>query len=878
MGTSVQPETLDQKIARLEAERSRPSLAPTKETLAEKIARLENATSSDVTANQGPRPNDPRDTRERLAGATANFMDAFLMGGLSELGGVSGNYRANQDIIDDARQYDPVGSGAARFAGTAAITALTMGANGIPYVASKIPAVAKALPFLARTSPEVTKVPMLRQMGNAAGVGAGIGALEDGSIGDRAKAAAWSGLLTSLFPVGAAGAGYIAKKIPGSTWAAGKISPALGARGQAAQELASMQAADAGRGFSNAVPRSSAFPHMLLDDAVPGGNVEALAQSVVGSPGAGRTAVTGALRNRMEQMRPSVTGSLERGTGMTLADAENVSLLAKAAHETHGASVEAAKGAHEVAVASAKAQNAGRNAKDAFVATAGPVDDGVVALQEAIADKNATANDFFNTARTQSNGAILDNPELEALRRTPLGKRAEAWAEQQMRNRGIEPPVAKQDAHFAGFSPEQTKAQIDLMQARGISVPDETLMDGEVIPLVNPEKLHLMKRWLSGAAKRPGLPMYGLTSSEAAEATSAVGLIDKAKGALPEAWQAADRATAEKWRIIDAQDLARRASTAVGEGGTNKAALTKSATAIEQGFAKMGEDERQAFLTQLRASLAERYGNLSPDQAAKMLSDASHPLRRMTDLATGGNAGQIVASLGKRELPALVEPAYPKELSLLNRGLKALETPVVARDVSGKSLAELEGALAESPDIVRPGIAAAVRGGWEGASNSIRSPGRFFMASPERTRQVALAFDRPTEASSFLSNVKSWDKVAQQGDRILGGSVTEPRAAFNRSRIEGEAVPTLVEGGIAAGTGRLGIAMHKGRSLLNRAINSNLLARNAELGPLLVADAPEAEIAGLLSSRAKWGRVGRRGLLGLAAGLADSGLADFRVR
>lgn len=158
MGASVQPETLDQKIARLEAARSQPSVAPKKETLAEKIARLEGQTApvAEATGTRSPAelvaqgfsnftqpyrrmfapPPDlpPETTGERVAGALSAGYQGMTLGAGNKItagvrtvlpeamGGVKGfdfptALKEQTQILDEYKARHPLESTALEIAG-----------------------------------------------------------------------------------------------------------------------------------------------------------------------------------------------------------------------------------------------------------------------------------------------------------------------------------------------------------------------------------------------------------------------------------------------------------------------------------------------------------------------------------------------------------------------------------------------------------------------------------------------------------------------------------------------------------------------------------------------------------------------------------------
>lgn len=837
MATSARPETLDEKIARLEAARSAPSRDTAKETLAAKIARLESSASNNDQVSQGayPTPVNPMGTRERIASALANGVDAAMMGGLDETAAaihptnMKGAYNEMKDLRQRGAQFDPTGTAAARALGTTAITIASMGANGLPWLFGKAAAPA-------------AKASLGKQMLQAGGLGAGAGALSDGSVGDRAKAALASGVMTSLFPPAMQAGGWALSKVPGIDAMTSHVNPAFGASGKAADEIATRLAT----GEKAMVPSHPSLPHLALDEG--GGNLEGLAANIVQSPGRGRTILNDALFGRAAGTRDRVMGLFSRNTGVTKDAADQVAIR-----------VADAKVAQESAAQAAKSPV---NTVNALAAEVGQPANANLALQQSMVSGQQTRNEAFSAARAATKGQVLSSPTMDAIVQTPAGKAASEWADQQILSNGGTIPTQKVDLHFPGFTPEQTQQQIALMRSRGITV-DESLLEGTEVPMISPEKAHYMKRFLSMAAKNPqrASAMHGTVVLDTKAAASANGSLrqwQNIRNEMPEAWRAADDVAAQTFRITDAHDLGMKAANAKAVSPRGKAGLHTTIDSVEQKVAKMSPDERDAFNTSLRYSLQEKMRKMTPATVQAQLSDRGSELFRIAKLATGSEdaAARIATSIAAPELP--------KDISLLDRGMSLSESvPVVNRDIS----------LLSPEDIaqLRLGRAAGLHTKWNAVSRAVKSPGSFFSKSPERIDQVGLAFNDPALHADFQAGVAAHDAAQKQLNRVTGGSPTQRFKMEDASRSSD--VPALAaETAAALSRGRLVYGLNRGKAMLNKMAGTNRAAINEAAATMLSAPSLQEPLA-LAARRAALSARNRRGLLAFTGGAAGAGNA-----
>lgn len=899
-------ETLEQRLRRLGVVKdSTPDKAPPKaETLAERQKRL--GISADASANPDPgRINtgrvDTRTGKERLVGLGAQVVDAATLNSLAELSWLFGwrdrkaAYDATQGILDEQRRLDPAGTMFARGVGMAGTIIPSVAASGVPT------AVGAGLGL----RPASLVAPTLgRELATGAGLGGYVGLMEDGSLSDRLKNGVVSAGVGVGLPLMFKGATNLFGMIPGTQRLASRISPAMGATGKAADEVAGAYQADAATGWRS-VPADPSVPPLGIDQG--GANVTALVGSAARAPGQAKAIIGDALVTRQNAMRPAVTNALETGTGVTKAAADDVavgiarqnqelaaseaaikeqqSLLNVAAQDANKFALAETKKAQGLLDTQAAEANAARNPVTAWESEAGPIQDGVVRLQQQIADKSEVGNRMFGVARRESNDVILDNPVIESLRKTPMGQLAEKDAERLM---GANAPTIKKDARFAGFTPEQTQQQIALMKSRGMSVPDEAMMEGEIIPAMNPEKLHLMKRWYSVRARYG--QRFGLSTTEQAQAAKAVEEIDAIRGEMPQAWKDADAAVAEKWRLIDASNLGRQAANATNEASTNKAALTKTATSFEQRAAKLPPDERAAFIDQLRISLGEKFRGMSPDAVAKALSDPNGPMARMVKLS-GVDPSAVARRLVKVEVPTLPKPTprtapslpLPEKSPVLAATERGRNILTAWNDANGKGEASglpllLSDRLTMTPeaqDALRVGAASGLRHGWEDVSTSIKSPGRFFAESPTREAQVGLAFPSQSKADEFLGSVKAWDNVVKQKGEVLGGSPTQKFASMDASRAEG-AAGKLVEGAAMAGMNKLAYGMYRIKAGLKDLSRMNVAAQNAEIARLTVVNRDLGEALAIAQKRGLLRTRGSRARLGLSLLSRDLGESSIK--
>src|SRR5262249_54185090 len=119
---------------------------------------------------------------------------------------------------------------------------------------------------------------------------------------------------------------------------------------------------------------------------------------------------------------------------------------------------------------------------------------------------------------------------------------------------------------------------------------------------------------------------------------------------------------------------------------------------------------------------------------------------------------------------------------------KAELSPSAAQAAAGRALPSVEAQFAALPPAearaAQQGAAAQLLGDWGGARRSMKSPGRVFGSSPERARQVALAFPTPEDAASLQDFVAAADRAQALNNFVLptSGSATQPRAVIAAQR------------------------------------------------------------------------------------------------
>lgn len=354
---------------------------------------------------------------------------------------------------------------------------------------------------------ELANVSRFARMLKAGGVGAGLGGFSgamnadpDLSVADKLKAAGKGAALggvggAAMLPVGEAAGVLVSKtSIPrmlsalarkgsevlpqgsrmqqGLQRAAGSIGPS----GQAASQIGQRMEMDADAGFQppGAVP---GMPSMALDQAGP--NVEGLAENIATRPGPGKTTIADALRARQAQMRPSVTGAFEQGTGVTGQQGEE--LTARLAREQEAIRL-ASENAKRI-----KAENAGIRESNRQVPQpvlpdpsqqwerqiGRPAPSGVGLLREAKDTQSANAAENFGAARAATVGQAVQSPTLDAVMETPIGKQAFAWARMQKGNRGLPlPTVDAPPKAPAGFSEDQWASIQQMLKDKAGAIRD----------------------------------------------------------------------------------------------------------------------------------------------------------------------------------------------------------------------------------------------------------------------------------------------------------------------------------------------------------------------------------------------------------------------
>ncbi len=644
----------------------------------------------------------------------------------------------------------------------------------------------------------------------SSGVGAGLGAAsgfvnEDGSLTDKAKAAlqhAAVGAVTApiMTGLGEAGGWALSKTplpriasnaaqslsenvpswLPGGTVVQNALrsaASAIGPKGQAASTIANRAAMDTKGGFT-APATAPSVPTMALDAAGP--NVEGLAKGVVRSPGAGGATIRNALESRQAGMRPAVESAFDQATGTTAESGER--LLNRLATEQQQAE---SIGSVRTAVA-----RDSRGLRPSVVRTpaqawqeelGGQGPNGITALQQAVADKDATANHYFGLAKQETQGQPVQSETLEQIRQTPVGRVAENWARAQMGNRGRSLPTVEQP----GEIPAQIQAMID--DAKPADRPAmiaraQASLPSTQVEMPNPEMVHYMKQYMAKVA-RLGVN-DGAGGTVATQASGALQQWGQIRNELPPSWAQADAATAEKFRVIDALNQGRNLMrTQLNPAGRGNKALFTSMDAVQQRMAQASPEEQLAFRTGAQSAVTDylRSGG-SPRAFAMQLRDPTSPMSRRVAMALNDDQApqRLAASMSEmapqQTLPAPPEASSSQSAIGARQGLSVLQHGTSAPNPERTLPAFATEAASLGPQGrtgLQQGAAQAFRGELAGAGRNVKTPASVFdFSSPERAQQMSYAFRTPEAGAEFQNTIGGWDRAAAQKAKILGGSDT----------------------------------------------------------------------------------------------------------
>lgn len=330
-----------------------------------------------------------------------------------------------------------------------------------------------------------------------------------------------------------AGAGKLAEVTPSgrSQQLLQSIKTALGQEGEAAQVIAKRGRMDVQGGYAP-TPLHPSIPPMALDAAGP--NVEALAEGIANKNGPGRATIVNAVESRAQQLRPTITAELEKGTGVSATD-------------------------------------------------------GLKPLQDALDARSAEAKALYDAARAETKGQPVTSQTFEQIKATPAGKKALAVAQAQQGNMF----QAAGESVPEGYSPEQWAGIKQTMLERGMPIPDN--VPGTTTPnLPDPETLHLMKQHLAQLAKLGTADGEGGQLS--ASAKGALSVWGKVRDELPDVWKAADDAYAARSRVIDMMNRGRQVfSTPLNPSApTAQKALGRSLGGLDTKLAAASPEEQGA--------------------------------------------------------------------------------------------------------------------------------------------------------------------------------------------------------------------------------------------------------------------------------------------
>lgn len=615
---------------------------------------------------------------------------------------------------------------------------------------------------------------------------------------------------------------YIADRLtPGSTpnRFLARLAATTGDRGAAADLIGGRLAADQAAGSGPAVPTTpSGIAPIALDRAGP--NVERLAAGIVhGTPGPGAARITGAIEGRMTQMRPSVTQAFDQGTGTTAAQGDALLTQLKGERDAIDQATAINQAVDEVRNTPVPPPAAPPALQAWRQQLGGRIGNGIEALQSAFRNRAAQARAMFGAARATTEGQAMESPTLDAIRQTPVGQQAEAWARVQKANRMRALPTVTEPSD----SPTLTQlTEAGVPRDKAVAALGDGATQAETHDALDPETVHYMKQYIAKVAR---LGVHdGQGGTLATQAQGALGVWGQIRDELPAVWRQADDVFAEHSRVIDAINLGRNIGRVQVNPVGNKAAF-QSLDAVEQQVAQMSPEEQQAFRTGGQFGLAEDFRK-APRTLVTQLRDPNSPGARKVRLVTGdpNAAAQMADRLTAGPALAQQIPGAPPipQLSAQSRGaslgLNVLQHHVSAPGTAPeRSLAVFGNAvLAMSPTEqqgVQQGAAQAFRGAF--ARPGVTNPGRIFLgktlagsASPERAAQLRYAFPSSGAMDRFTTDVNAWDELAAQRNRILGNSATASRLGEQAARAPDQTtesfVGNLMRGNIGRALGTIG--------------------------------------------------------------------------
>lgn len=369
------------------------------------------------------------------------------------------------------------------------------------------------------------------------------------------------------------------------------------------------------------------------------------------------------------------------------------------------------------------------------------------------------------------------------------------------------PPGKAPPAPMMGAGAEAWDRALRTMQAAGKEIPwvdaPPAVAADAVPPLVpeprvyDPETVHYAIQYYAKVAKlgvhdgqggKLATQAYGATKQWAAA---------RAQLRADPAWAKSYDVFANQSRHIDMTEMGRNLTRTTLDPMGRKA-LHTSLDAIETRVAQASPTEQEAFRSAAQASIADyfRKGG-SRVGLIQRLADPSSQWSRRIALATGDPespaAFRAALLTPSRPMPAELAPlvapaeeALPPAAAARQLGYTAPTAklaPSAKAAAAGRSLPSVEAQIAALPPAeargAQQGAAARLLGAWEGTGRRVKSPGEFFAKSPERARQVSLAFPAPEEATSFQGFVTAADQAQALNNFVLptSGSPTQPRQA-----------------------------------------------------------------------------------------------------
>lgn len=650
----------------------------------------------------------------------------------------------------------------------------------------------------------------------------------------------------------------------------------FGTRGEAVAKLAPRVQEDIDAGFQ--APQAPAgVPELPIDRAGP--SVRGQAGGIANNTGAGRGILTSVVEQRGKAMRPDLEGAFDQGTGTTTAEGEKLltdladqqSALDKATAQAEAIGKEVKK------VQGAKVP---MNAPPAPLVAwrqemGGSLANGIQALRQYVSDRTAEAHQLFGAAKAATNGQPMQSPTLDQVLQTPVGRWAYRMGVAQKLNRGGSLPAV--EVAGSGEDSPLLQAALELGIPRDKAIAALGTTERESVP--DPETLHYTKQWLAKAA-RLGVN-DGAQGTISTEAQGALQNWAKIRSEMPAIWQQADAAFAKRSRVIDALNAGRNIiRTQLNPAGMK--ALHQSLDAVQDQIAKASPEEQAAFRIGAQSAITDmlRSKGASARALTAQLSEPTSALSRKVALATGD--AQAPARLAQRLTPTVngpqLIPAAPPtpnaspEMQATARGLGILgnhvsdENPNNTLAVLDRDVAALSPATRQQ---FQKAAAQAVRGKMQ-ASTDNQLPG-IFDKTPERNRQMGLAFPNPQAAQDFQSRADFWQRARDLENQLTGNSQTAVRGAEQAASAETHADRSALK---QAFTGHprqaLGTLINQNETAAQRATREKV---DAMIARMMVGKNPNALTDAVMQNQLRKS-LGARSSYLLPAILAGAGTTD----